>query len=401
MSKQPMALDGVRIIDFSHVFQGPVATQLLADYGADVIKVERPTTGDWSRVWGPFVDGVSMPFANLNRNKRMLSINLKHDSGKSIMMKLVERSDVLVHNFRVGVMEKLGLGYEDLKDINPRLIYASSSGWGDSGPYVDRKRGGHDLMARAEAGWFYQQEEKVRPAPAGISVDYAAGLMLANAIMMALYARQQTGQGQVVTTDLLSVAFHAHVWESAGELNRDKWSNQEGIGGSEAAIEKAFRTEDGWIEISPVFSDNALRDISIALGLDDLSLDERFHTPEDQLKNRDAINTILDQQFLKNTTAEWIEILEPQGIFCAEIRPFAKATKDSQIQENNMIIEMEHPTAKQLRLIGNPARLHATPPQHRIPPGDLGEHNHEILLELGYEPELIAQLEVHGVIGKR
>ena len=133
MKQQPTALKGIRVLDFSHVFQGPVATQLLADYGADVIKVERPQSGDWSRVWGPFVNGVSMPFANLNRNKRMLSINLKHEDGKSIMMKLVEESDVLVHNFRVGVMEKLGLGYEDLKVINPRLIYATSSGWGGHG----------------------------------------------------------------------------------------------------------------------------------------------------------------------------------------------------------------------------------------------------------------------------
>ena len=399
MTEQPKALQGVRIIDFSHVFQGPVATQLLADYGADVIKVERPQSGDWSRVWGPFVEGVSMPFANLNRNKRMLSINLKHPSGKAIMMKLIENSDVLVHNFRSGVMDKLGFGYDDLKAVNPRLIYASSSGWGDQGPYVDRKRGGHDLMARAEAGWFYQPSPDARPAPAGISIDYAAGMMLSQSILMALYARTHTGEGQQVSTDLLSVAFHAHVWESAGELNQSRWDETEGIGGSEAAIEKAFKTADGWIEISPVFSDNALRDISVAIGLDDLSLDERFKTPVEQLANRDDMNTILSGRFLEHTTDEWISILEPKGVFCGKIRPFIEAADDPQIATNNMVIDMEHPSAGSLRLLGTPARLHSTPPEYRIAPADLGEHNTPILTELGYSPDNIAEFEREGVIG--
>jgi crotonobetainyl-CoA:carnitine CoA-transferase CaiB-like acyl-CoA transferase len=399
MSNQPQALQGVRIIDFSHVFQGPVATQLLADYGADVIKVERPESGDWSRVWGPFVGGVSMPFANLNRNKRALSINLKHVSGKEIMMKLIQNSDVLVHNFRVGVMDKLGFGYEDLKAINPRLIYATSSGWGDEGPYVDRKRGGHDLMARAEAGWFHQPDDKTRPAPAGISIDYAAGLMLTQSILLALYARTHTGRGQLVTTDLLSVAFHAHVWESAGELNQARWDDTEGIGGSEAAIEKAFKTSDGWIEISPVFSDNALRDISVAIGLDDLSQDSRFVTPVEQLKNREAMNALLDERFLKFTTDEWISKLEPQGVFCAKIRSFAEAVDDPQIATNNMIIEMDHPTAGSLRLLGTPARLHDTPPNYQIAPSELGEHNQPILTELGYSADEINEFRKNGVIG--
>lgn len=400
MSQQPTALQGIRIIDFSHVFQGPVATQLLADYGADVIKVERPESGDWSRVWGPFVGGVSMPFANLNRNKRMLSINLKHPSGKAIMMKLIAKSDVLVHNFRVGVMEKLGLGYDDLKKVNPRLIYATSSGWGDKGPYVERKRGGHDLMARAEAGWFHHPSAEDRPAPAGISVDYAAGLMLSQSILMALYARTHTGVGQLVTTDLLSVAFHAHVWESAGQLNQARWDDKEGIGGSETAIEKAFKTADGWIEISPVFSDNALRDISVAIGLDDLSQDERFRTPVDQIANRHEMNILLEERFLECTTDEWITILEPKGVFCGKIRPFIEAANDPQIEANNMIVEMEHPSADSLRLLGTPARLHSTPPEYLIPPADLGEHNQSILVELGFSSDEIEEFQTDGVIGK-
>lgn len=398
MSETPSALQGIRILDFSHVFQGPVATQLLADYGADVIKVERPGAGDWSRSWGPFVEDVSMPFANLNRNKRSIAINMKDPAGMEIVLSLVDRADVLVHNFRSGVMEKLGLDYDTLQARNPRLIYASSSGWGDSGPYVERGRGGHELMALAEAGWFYQPNAETPPAPAGISVDYTAGLMLTQAILLALLARHGTGRGQRVTTDLFSVAFHAHAWHGAGELNAGRLREADGVGATEKAIDKAFRTQDGWIEISPVFSDNALRDISTALGLGDLSQDERFATAADQLRNRDALNSILADRFAQRTTDEWIATLEPQGVLCGKVRSFAEAAADPQIAANRMVVEMEHPSAGALRLLGTPIRLHDTPPTHRTAPAALGEHTRSVLSELGYTNEQIDALRQDGVI---
>ena len=399
MVEQPAALMGLRVLDFSHVFQGPVATQLLADYGADVIKVERPGQGDWSRRWGPFIAGVSMPYAGLNRNKRSFTVNMKDPAGLEIVYALVKDADVLVHNFRGGVMEKLGIGYDDVKELNPRLIYATSSGWGDQGPYADRGRGGHDLMARAEAGWFYQPDAATPPAPAGISADYAAGLMLAQCILIALYARTHTGRGQYVSTDLLSVAFHANIWEGTKDLNRHRVTEGEGVSATEASIDKAFKTADGWIEVSPVFSDNALRDISTALGLGDLSQDPRFATPADQLANREAMNAALAARFLTRTTDEWILDLEPKGVLCAKIRGFAEAAEDAQIAANNMMIEMAHPAAGTLRLFGTPARLHGTPPTYRIPPSDLGEHNRVILGELGYTPEQIERFEKSGAVG--
>jgi crotonobetainyl-CoA:carnitine CoA-transferase CaiB-like acyl-CoA transferase len=273
MNTRNAALDGIRIVDFSHVWQGPVGTQLLADFGADVIKVERPGMGDWSRSWGPYIDGMSAPYASLNRNKRSVAVDLQTEAGKRIVLQLVETADVLVHNFRPGVMEKLGLGYEDLRALNPRLIYAASSGWGDEGPYVKRKRGGHDVLARAEAGLFYRPSPDSLPVPAGISIDYPAGLMLAQGILLALFARERTGQGQLVTTDLFSVAFHANIWHSAAAFNRERVEDRPGVGVTEAAIDKAFRTKDGLLELSPVFSTNALRDISMAMGLGDLSGD--------------------------------------------------------------------------------------------------------------------------------
>jgi crotonobetainyl-CoA:carnitine CoA-transferase CaiB-like acyl-CoA transferase len=377
------ALQGLKVLDFSHVYQGPVGTQILADYGADVIKVERPGAGDWSRSWGPFVGDLSLPFANLNRNKRSLTVNMKEERGKALIRKLVMQSDVLVHNFRKGVMEKLGFGYEELAELNPRLVYAWSSGWGDHGPSADRGRGGHDMMARAEGGWFVHHTEGKPPIPGGISIDYAAGLNLMLGILMALRSRDQTGRGQFVSTDLLSVAFHAHAWDGARALNADLVDRPAAIGATEAAINSAFATADGFIELSPVFSDNALRDLCTGLEIDDLSLDPRFATGELQIANREELNALLAEQFKTRPTAEWIELLEARGVFCATVRSFEEAMHDPQIAANQMVVEMEHPEAGALKLLGNPIRLHGTPIQLKTPPPSLGQHTEEIEKELG------------------
>ncbi len=395
---QPSALEGIRILDFSHVYQGPVGTQLLADYGADVIKVERPGSGDWSRRWGPFVKGVSLPFANLNRNKRSIAIDMKAETGKEIILELVKSADVLVHNFRVGVMEKLGLDYDTLSAINPQLVYASSSGWGDSGPYVERNRGGHDMMARAEAGLFVRPGEGKAPIPGGISADYPSGLMLMQAILIALLHRERYGQGQRVTTDLLSVAFHSHAWDGAAQLNSDKIDEPARVGGTEAAINKAFITADGYIEISPVFSDNALRDISTALGLEDLSQRPEFSTESLQIENRDALNDLLARRFLEDTTDNWMTQLEAEGVLCARVNTFLEAAADPQIAANHMVVSLQDEAAGELRVLGNPIRLHSTPPTERKPAPQLGEQSADILAELGYSTEKIEALFQQSII---
>jgi crotonobetainyl-CoA:carnitine CoA-transferase CaiB-like acyl-CoA transferase len=386
------ALHGLRILDFSHVYQGPVGTQLLADYGADVVKVERPGAGDWSRSWGPFAKDVSLPFANLNRNKRSLAVDMRMPEGKVLVRKLVERSDVLVHNFRKGVMEKLGFGYEEMAAINPGLVYAWSSGWGDHGPSADRGRGGHDMMARAEGGWFHQPDSSKAPIAGGVSIDYCAGLNLMIGILMALYHRERTGRGQLLTTDLLSVAFHAHAWEGASELNAELIDRPATIGGTEAAIDRAFATADGYIEISPVFSDNALRDISTAIGLADLSNDPRFDDETNQMINRAELNAELAAAFRTKTTGEWLPELEAAGVFCARVQAFREAMHDPQIRANQMVVQMTHPRAGTMNLLGNPIRLKSTPPTLRQPPPELGEHSREIAAEAGYSDEEIESL---------
>ena len=394
-----LPLGDVRVLDFSHVYQGPVATQLLADYGADVIKLERPGAGDWSRAWGPFVKGVSLPFANLNRNKRSITVDMKHADGKAIVRRLVESADVLVHNFRGGVMEKLGFGYEDLGEVNPRLIYAASSGWGDAGPHVERGRGGHDMMARAEAGWFIDQGEGKPPIPGGISIDYPAGLNLVIGILTALHHRDRTGRGQRVTTDLLSVAMHAHAWEAAGELNAEKIDAPARVGGTERAIDKAFLTSDGAIEISPVFSDNALRDISTALGLGDLSQEPAFATEDLQIENSRALNARLAGRLKEKTTGAWLAELEAKGVLCARVQSFIEAAEDEQVRANNMVVEIEHPAAGPLKVLGTPVRLHATPPRRNAPPPDLGGDSRAVLAELGYDEAALDDLQSRKIIG--
>jgi len=392
------ALDGIRIVDFSHVFQGPVCTQLLADFGADVIKVERPDGGDWSRRWGPFIADISMPFVNLNRNKRGLALNLKEERGKKILLELIKTADVLVHNFRPGTMERLGLGYEEVEKLNPRLVYAYSSGWGDEGPYVERGRGGHDMMARASAGHFAPLGPDGLPMPAGISADYPAGLLLGQAILIALLARERTGRGQFVSTDLLSAAFHANAWSGAGPLNSARVEREGDIGAAEKAIRVSFATLDGYIEISPVFSPDALKDIAQAMELDHLLENPRFATADDRIANRDELNEILAERFLDRKTEEWIGLLEPKGVLCAEILTYEEAAADPQIEANEMVVEMEHPRAGTLRVLGTPIRLRGTPGDVRENPPDLGEHSAEILGELGYSGEQIAGLEEDGVI---
>jgi crotonobetainyl-CoA:carnitine CoA-transferase CaiB-like acyl-CoA transferase len=392
------ALSGIRVVDFSHVYQGPVGTQLLADYGADVIKIERPDAGDWSRRWGPFVHGVSLPFAGLNRNKRSFAINAKSPRGREAIRALIATADVVVHNFRSGVMEKLGLGYEQLSAAYPRLIYASSGGWGDHGPSADRARGGHDLMARAEAGWFTQPDPAKPPFPAGISADYPAGLMLMQGILMALVARARTGQGQRVTTDLLSVAFHAHSWEGPAAMNAARVTEVSGVSANESIVDKSFATQDGYIEISPVFSDNAVRDISVAIGLGDLSQDPRFATHALQLENRRELNGLLAVRFREQSTEAWLAELEPKGVFCAKVNTLEEAVEDPQLNANGMVIEIEHAAAGKLRLPGTPVRLHGTPPVPRTFAPELGAHTVELLRELGYDETALAQLRAEGAI---
>ncbi len=399
------ALTGIRIIDFTHVWQGPLATQLLADFGADVIKVERPGMGDWSRGYGPFAnDGMSLVFAGLNRNKRSIVVDVRHPDGHEIVIELIRSADVFVHNFRPGVVQRLGLDFQSLRDINPRLIYAQSTGWGDHGPYVDRERKGHADMAAATAGLFSMDDETGEPRPPGISVDYPAGLLLTQAILLGLLERERSGLGQMVSTDLLSAAVMAGMWHGGAELNPHLASRspaEHDLASTDAAIPRVWRTKDGFIEISAVFAADALAEISVALGLEDLSKDPRFRTATDRLANRHELIRVFGQRLREHTTAQWLEVFERHGVLSAEIKTYREALQDPQVLANGMVISVGREHGEDLRVVGNPIRMSRTPASVRLPPPSLGEHTNEILRELSFSEERIRRLRELGIIDAR
>ena len=236
--------------------------------------------------------------------------------------------------------------------------------------------------------------------PAGMSVDYPAGLMLMIGILAALAARERTGEGQRVSTDLFSVGLHAHGWGICQTMNKDRIQDSAGVGATESMIDKAFRTRDGLIELSPVFSANSLRDISEGLGLGDLSLDPRFKKLEDRLANARELNAVLAQRFAEKTTAQWIEVLEAAGVLCGEINTFEEGVLDPQARANGMVAEIHCSGPGTLKTLGTPLRFSGTPESHRMPPPGLGEHSSEILREMGMTDEEIRALIQQGVVAQ-
>jgi crotonobetainyl-CoA:carnitine CoA-transferase CaiB-like acyl-CoA transferase len=341
---------------------------------------------------------MSLPFAGVNRNKRSLVVDPRTPAGKEIILRLARDADVLVHNFRPSVMKKLGLDYASLEKINPRLVYASSSGWGDEGPYVARDRKGHADMAAATGGRFRFDENGV-PTPPGISMDIPAGLLLCNGILIALLERARTGRGQQITTDLLSAAVMTGVWDAPEFLNPSTGARRDDdLRLTEAALPKVWQTRDGYFEISAVFSPDALRDISMAIGLGDLTQDPRFATTPKRLENKAALAEIMAQRFREKTTAEWLAILEPRDVLCAEINRFEQAVHDPQLQANQMVAEMDRPGVGNIKVLGTPIRLSRTPSTGRLPAPFLGEHTEAVLRELGYVPAEIETFRTQGVI---
>ncbi|MEV8466991.1 CoA transferase [Fluviibacterium sp. DFM31] len=376
-------LKGIRIVDFTHVWQGPVATLLLADFGADVIKIERPGRGDWSRAWGPFAGDVSLPFAGLNRNKRSIVLDLKAADGQTALDKLLATADVVVHNFRPGVDRKMGIDFETLHPRFPKLIHASASGWGEAGPDAERGRAGHAQMAAAEGGLFSAADGDRLPAPPTVSMDHIAGLVLSNAILAALVSRARTGLGTQVFTDLHSAALTAHVWDGPRALNPTAAdAGDVNLSVTEKTLQHSWRTADGFIEISPVFTDNPVQLICRGLGLPDLTQDARFSDPLVQYENREALRDLLAARLVEKTTAEWLPALEEQGILCAQVLSPQQALTRPEAGVNGMIVEVEHPTAGKLSLVGCPVRT-TTAPRPSTPPPMQGQHTDEVLKEIG------------------
>jgi len=381
-----LPLDGVRVLDFAQVEMGPVCTQVLGDFGADVIKIERMDSGDLSRYKTFEVEGENPIFLSLNRNKRGLAIDLKHPEGLAIVLELVDNTDVLVHNFRPEVMRRLGLGYEQLRERNPRLIYASGSGFGPGGPY--QHKGGQDILAQAMSGMMMTNAARGGP-PHKVNnpiADFTAGMLLVQGIALALLARTKTGRGQEVTTCLLDGMIASQLQEATFWLNTGRTINWGYL-----PLGNPFPTADGAIAVVGAFRPNPLRDLCHVLEIEDLSEDPRFATDAARVEHGEALKCMLDEAFRRRTSAEWLAQLEAIDVLCSPINTLEEALQDPQVLHNGMVIEFEHPHGT-VRAVGSPVKLSETPATVRHAPPLLGQHNDEILAQLGYSSQRIAEL---------
>ena len=392
------ALAGIRILDFSQMMMGPWATQLLGDLGADVIKVERPKVGEWERslaAMGQLLNGDSPFFLSMNRNKRSLTLDLKHPEAGPIVDRLITTVDVVVENFRPGVMERLGFGFERLSELNPRLVYCSASGYGSRGPYV--KRPGQDLLIQALSGLAANTGRAGDPpTPIGTSIcDAMAAMMVACGILAALQARTHTGKGQKVEVDLLSTALAAQCQEAVVHLNNFPPWERSAAGITQPWIGAPYGiypTSDGHLALAM----NSLRVLGELLDLPDVAFYEG--NPQGAFTDRDMIKRRLEERLLTRTTKEWLELMATRDIWCAPVKDFEAIFSDPQVAATEIVTTVEQPNIGPLKVIRTPITLSGTPATIRRPSPKVGEHNQEILREAGYDDAAIAQLEKEGVL---
>jgi formyl-CoA transferase len=386
-------LSGVRVLDLSRVLAGPFCTMLLGDLGAEVIKVERPGGGDDTREWGPpFAAGESAYYLCVNRNKKSVALDLKSPKGIAAVRALSARSDVVLENFRVGVADKLGLGYEALAQGNPGLVYCSITGYGQAGPYRDLP--GYDFILQAMSGLMsVTGEPGGEPMKLGVAtVDLTAGMYAAVAILAALRSRDATGRGQRIDLALMDSALSWLANVGGNYLVSGDVPGRFGNAHATIVPYQVFRSKDGHLAVG-IGNDRQYRTFCEIAGAPELSSDERFSTNPARVRNREALVPLLERVFAKRPTAEWIEDLWSGGIPAGPINTVDRALEDPNTAARGMVVEMPHPTAGSVRLVGSPMKFSATPVEYRQAPPLLGEHTEEVLRDvLGMPPGEIRAL---------
>ena len=391
-------LDDLFVVDLSRILSGPVCTMSLADMGAEVIKVEPPPLGDDSRQWGPpFVGGISTYFLSINRNKKSLGLNLKVEEGRRILWKLIERADVLIENFRPGVLDKLGFGYEAVSKSNFRLVYCSISGFGQTGPYRDRP--GYDVIAQGESGMMdLTGYPDGPPAKLGGSLaDIVAGLYACNGILLALLARHRTGKGQHLDVSLLdgmvsTLTYHAGIYLSTGRSPKRMGTRHPSI-----VPYECFQAKDGFVNIA-VTNQKQWENFCQVLGFPELANDSRFETMKARLANYGDLRPMIDSVISTMTRSDVMTRMSEVGIPAGPINTVGEILEDPQIHAREMVAELTHPEYGPLRVLGIPIKLSGTPGVVENAPPRFGEHNQKVLSMLGYGEDEIARLARDGTL---
>ncbi len=393
-------LDGLRVIELAHIMAGPACGLMLADMGADVIKVEKYGTGDDSRRFlPPDVKGESAAFMMMNRNKRGVAIDLKQSNGKSVLMALLKEADVVIENYRHDTMARLGLDYETLKAINPGLIYCEISGFGRTGPY--RERGGFDLIAQGMSGLMSITGEGPSrpPVKAGPPItDITAGILAAMGVCAAYVSKQKTGLGQRVDTSLFEAGITQTFWQSAIAFATGVAPQPLGSAHPLNAPYQSVATQDGWINIGAANQANWLLMLQ-AIDALNMAEDPRFKINADRMQNLDVLMEELNKVFKTNTTEHWLACLTEAGVPAGPILDVCEMHQDPQALAREMVTEVNHPTVGVEKTLGAPVKFHGTPGGVKCAAPLLGEHSVEVLKELGYEQEVIDRLVAEEVVG--
>ena len=392
-------LKGMKVIELAHVMAGPTCGRMLADMGADVIKVERVPDGDDTRRFlPPDIEGESAAFMMMNRNKRGIAINLKNPDGRDVLLKMLEDADAVLENYRADTLSKLGLGYEDLKVHNPGLIYCAISGFGRTGPYASR--GGYDLIAQGMSGLISITGEAPgrEPVKVGAPVtDITAGILGALGVAAAYAHKLKTGEGQMVDTSLFEAGITHTYWQSAIALATGEAPGPMGSRHPLNAPYQAFRTKDGWINIGASNTRNWQRLVDL-LGRPELADDPRFEDGAARMANIDAMVDILNTTFETRPQAEWLSALEAVGIPAGPVLDINEMNADPHTLARDMVVEVDHPTAGPVKTIGCPVKFSKTPGGVESAAPLFGQHTREVLIEHGYEVTQIVTLITGGAV---
>ena len=395
----PGPIAGVRVLELAQIMAGPACGLMLADLGAEVIKIEKTAGGDDTRKFlPPDINGESAAFMMMNRNKKGLALNLKEQEGINIFKKMVEQSDVVIENFRKGTLEKLGIGYEDLKKINPKIILCEISGYGRTGPYADK--GGFDLVAQGMSGLMSITGESSDKPPMKVGApltDITAGILGATGVLAALINRDKTGKGQRVDTSLYEAGIVHTYWQSAIAGATGKSPGPLGSAHPLTAPYQAFKTKDNWITIGASNQNNWMNLLN-AIERVDLQEDDRFKDNNSRMKNLEVLAPILQEELLKKTSNEWIKIFDEKGLPCGPINSITEMHNDPHTLDRKMVIEVDNKKAGKSKAIGMPIKFSDTNANTEIGAPNFGQHTDEILIQFGYSAEQIKDYKDKGIV---